>query len=174
MVALVAFRLSGGLVGLKDDADGVEVIHFIEGNLFILHLAPGRIRGLDPLLDLEPEAGFLQGLFYGLDEFAHLGALFFHGPVNAGLYIGIGLGLLITQPDVLQFTFDAVQAQAVGQRDENEHGFREDLVTLVLRHVLYGAAIVQAVGQFNEDHTHVIVEGEEDALEILGLEALLG
>ena len=44
----------------------------------------------------------------------------------------------------------------------------------MFRHVLYGAAVVQAVRQLDEDHPHVVVQGEEDALEVLCLEALLG
>ena len=44
----------------------------------------------------------------------------------------------------------------------------------MLRHMLNGAAVVKAVGQFYEHYADVVVESEEDTLEILCLEALLG
>ena len=62
----------------------------------------------------------------------------------------------------------------MGKGDEDEHGLGEDLVPLVLRHVFDGAAVVEAVGEFDENNPHIVIHGEEDALEILCLEALLG
>ena len=42
----------------------------------------------------------------------------------------------------------------------------------MLRHIFYGAAIVQTVGQLYQDHTHVIIECQENTLEIFRLNAL--
>ncbi len=120
------------------------------------------------------EASLLQGRFNGHHEFAHLVAFLGYSAVNAGLDIGIGLGLLVAQPDVLQLGLDAVETQTVRQRNKDEHSLGEDLVPLVLRHMLNGAAVVQAVGQLDEHHAHVVIEGEEDALEVFGLKTLLG
>ena len=174
MVALVALRLPGLLVRVEDNPDGIQVVHFLEGDLFLLHLVPHGIGRLHPLFDLELEAGFLQGLFDGLHKGGHFSPFIADVLVDAGLHLFIGFGLLVTQPDVLQLGLDPVQAQTVRQGDEDEHGFAQDLVPLVLRHMLDGTAVMQAVGQFDEDHANVIVQGEKDALEILGLQALLG
>ena len=61
----------------------------------------------------------------------------------------------------------------MGQRDEDEHGLRENLVPLMFRHVLDGAAVVQAVRQFDEHHTDIVIERKENALEVFRLHALL-
>ena len=60
----------------------------------------------------------------------------------------------------------------MGKRDEYKHRLAQNLVPLVLRHELDGAAVVQTVGEFDENNAHVVVECEEYALEILGLYAL--
>ena len=60
----------------------------------------------------------------------------------------------------------------MGKRHEDEHCLAEYLVPLVLGHVFYGAAVVESVGQLDEDDTDIVIEGKEDALEILGLDAL--
>ena len=57
------------------------------------------------------------------------------------------------------------------QRNEQIHGFAEYLVALVFRHELYGPDIVEAVGEFDKHYADIVVEGDEDAPEILGLEA---
>ena len=174
VVALVTFALGRLGVRVKDDADGVQVIDFLEAHALGLHLLPHRIRGFNALFELVVETGLLQRFLYGKHELGHFPAFILYFAVYPGLDIQIGIRFLILEPDVLQLALDAVQTQAVGQRDKDEHGLRKDLVPLVLRHVLYGAAVVQAVCQLDEDHPHVIVQGEQDALEILGLEALLG
>ena len=43
----------------------------------------------------------------------------------------------------------------------------------MFRHVLDGATVVQAVCQFDEHHADIVIEGKENALEVLGLHALL-
>ena len=57
------------------------------------------------------------------------------------------------------------------ERDEEVHGFAENLVALVFRHELDGAHVVEPVGQLDEHDAHVVVEGDQDAAEVLGLEA---
>ena len=60
----------------------------------------------------------------------------------------------------------------MGQRDEDEHRLGEDLVALVLGHVFDGAAVVEPVRELDQHDAHVVVEREQDALEVLRLEAL--
>ena len=60
------------------------------------------------------------------------------------------------------------------QGDEDEHRLGEDLVALVFGHELDGPAVVEPVGELDQHHAHVVVERQQDALEVLGLEALRG
>ena len=87
--------------------------------------------------------------------------------------LGVNMNeLLISQPDILHLGLNFIKTEPVGEGNEDEHRFGKDLVPLVLRHEFDGPAVVEPVGQFYEDDTHIIVESEEDTLEILGLEAL--
>ena len=81
--------------------------------------------------------------------------------------------LFKSKPDILHFRLHAVETEPVGERDEHEHCFAEDLVSLMLRHEFYGPAVVETVCKLDEYYTNVIIEGEEDTLEVLGLHTLL-
>ena len=72
VVALVSLAFLGTRVGVKDDADGVEVVDLVEGHALGLHLAPGRVRGLDAFFELVVEPGGIEGLGDGLDKRGHL------------------------------------------------------------------------------------------------------
>ncbi len=62
-----------------------------------------------------------------------------------------------------------MQAQAIGQRGIDIHGFLGDTALLVRTHELQGAHIVQAVGQLDEEHAHVLVHGQDHLADVLGL-----
>ena len=173
-VALIPFGLLGTVFGLKDNPYGIKVIHFLERNLLCLHLMPGRVGGLHPFLDLEIETYLLERLLDGFAELLHFLALFGNAAVDSVLYLLIGLRFLVAQPDILQFGLYAVKSEPVGEGNEYEHGLRKNLVPLVFRHVLDGAAVVEAVGKLDENNPHIVIHREEYALEIFGLEALLG
>ena len=81
--------------------------------------------------------------------------------------------LLISEPDILHLRLDAVKTKSVGERNEYEHCLAEDLISLVLRHELDGPDIVETVCELDEHDAHVVIEREENALEVLGLHALL-
>ena len=102
-------------------------------------------------------------------EFVNAFLLVGHVPVDLGADVVIGIRLLVPQPDVFHFRLHLVQSKPVGQRYEYEHGFAQNLVTLVFRHEFDGAAVVQAVRQLYQHDTYVVVESQEDTLEILGL-----
>ena len=173
MITLVSLAFGRMGIRVKDDADGIQVIHLFKTHTLGLHLLPDGVGGFDALFDFVMETGLLQGGLNRQHEFGHFPASSRYFAVYAGLDIAVGIRFLVFEPDILQFTLDAVKTQAMGQRDEDEHGLRENLVPLVLRHMLDGAAVVQTVCQLDENHPHVIVQGKENALEILGLETLL-
>ena len=58
----------------------------------------------------------------------------------------------------------------MGQGNEDVHGLGEYFVALVLRHELYGAAVVKPVGELDQHDAYVVVEREQNALEVLRLE----
>ena len=133
---------------------------------------PDGIWRLDPLADFIVYVHLVQYLTDFLDEIVYLLLLVVGVAVDFGLDFIEGLRLLVAQPDVFHLGFYAVESKPVGEGNEDEHSLSENLVPLVLRHIFYGAAIVQTVGQLYQDHTHVIIECQENTLEIFRLNAL--
>ena len=167
--ALLPFAGAG--FGREDDAYRVDVEDLFEGDVLGGHLLPDRVGGLQALEDGVLEAGLVELCPDGGDEIVDLGAALRVDPAQLLLDRRVGGGFTVLEPDVLHLRLDAVQAEAVGQRDEEEHGLAEDLVALVLGHELDGAHVVQAVGQLDQDDAHVVVEGHQDAPEVFCLEA---
>ena len=56
--------------------------------------------------------------------------------------------------------------------NKDEHCLAENLIPLVLRHILNCAAVVEPVGEFYQDDAHIVIECQEDSLEVLSLHAL--
>ena len=82
MVALVSFCLLGICVGIKYYPDSIKVINLLEADAFGLHLMPDRVRSLNSLLDLELEAGLVQGILYRSNEVIYLLVLIRNVPVD--------------------------------------------------------------------------------------------
>ena len=60
----------------------------------------------------------------------------------------------------------------MSQRNEHIHSLTQDFIPLVLRHELNGPAVVQTVRKLDEHDSDIIIEGQQNALEILCLETL--
>ena len=159
-------------VGLEDYAHGIQVEDLFERDVLGVHLVPDGVGRLDALLDREPEPGVGERVPDGGYEIVYV--LVPGGDVLAYALgnLVVFLGFLELEPDVLHFRLDPVETQPVGQRNEDVHGLGKYLVPLVLGHELYGAAVVQTVRELYQDHPDVVIEGQQDALEVLGLEAL--
>ena len=61
----------------------------------------------------------------------------------------------------------------MGEWNEDEHGLAEDLVPLVLRHEFDRPAVVKAVCKLYQNYSDIVIQGKKNALEVLGLHALL-
>ena len=165
------FLVEGNVSGFIDDADCVQVVNLFEGYLLGAHLEPDGVGRLDALPDFEFEVGPFQGSLDGGDETVDFPVAEGDVPADALGDFVVCVGLLVPQPDVLHFGLYSVKAKPVGQGNEDEHCLGENLVTLVLGHEFDGPAVVKAVGELYQSHPHVVVEGEQYALEILGLVA---
>ena len=75
----------------------------------------------------------------------------------------------MAEGQVLQLTVGLVQAQAVGNRGVDLQGFRGNASPFAARHVRQRSHVVRAVGQFDEDDTHIARHGQEHLAEGFGL-----
>ena len=75
----------------------------------------------------------------------------------------------VAETQVLQLPLDLPDAQAIGQGRENFQGFRSNAPLLLLGERLQGAHVVQAIGQFDQHHSHIIGHSQEHLAQALGL-----
>ena len=154
---------------LEDDADGEHVVDVLKGHLLLDHLVPNREDAFGAPLDFELEAFALQFLLDGQDELVHKPRTYRLGLLQLGDDLGVGLGFFELEREVFELGFDLVESKAVGQGRVHEQSFRGDLELLVARHGIQRAHVVQAVGEFDEDHPDVVAEGEQHLAEVLRL-----
>ena len=111
--AFVDFLLA--LVRGEDDADCQDVVYLVEGDVFVLHLAPDRVGRLHTFLDLVFDAHLLQGSLNRIGELVEqLVARSLCGS-QFRLDAGIFLGVLVAETQVLQFRLDLIESQSVRQ-----------------------------------------------------------
>ena len=158
---------------VKDDTDCIQVIYLLEGYTFVVHLVPDGVRSLDSFLYLEGDPGIFQRGIYRCNELIDLLFLVDYVTVDLCADAMERLRLLVSEPDVLHLRFHSIQTKSVGKRNEYEHGLAEDLVSLVFRHELDGAAVVQTVGKFDQHNPDIVIQCEQDTLEVLCLHAFL-
>ena len=80
----------------------------------------------------------------------------------------------IAERKVLQFAAQALHAHAAGQRRVDVERVLGDARALGLGHEMQRAHVVQAVGELDQQHAHVVGDGEQELAEILGLLRVLG
>ena len=173
MVAPVSLSFVRLRILVKYDAYSIEVIDLIERNAFGVHLLPYRIWSLDSFLYLELETGFLQRGVNRCHELVNFLVFVKYGTVDLGSDFIKCLRLFVAEPDIFHFRFDSIQTETMGKRNEDEHCLAENLVSLMLRHELDRPAVVETVSQLDQHNTDIVVQGKQDAFEVLRLHALL-
>ncbi len=68
----------------------------------------------------------------------------------------------VQEGQILQLPFHLPDAQPVGQRGEQLQRFLGDGLSPFGRQVVEGAHVVQAVGQLDDHHAHIVAHGEEN------------
>ena len=81
----------------------------------------------------------------------------------------VGFGIELPEGQILQFLAQAVHAHAAGERRIDVERFLGDAGAALRRHMLQRAHIVQPVGELDQQHAHVIGDGEQKLAQVLGL-----
>ena len=143
---------------VQNHANGKQIIHLIEGDVLLLHLFQDGVDAFRPAFYLVVKALGFQLLINRLHEFldeAVAGAL---ALAHLGLDFVVGLGVGEFEVQILQLTLYSVEAKPVGQRRVQIQRFGSDFELLVARHRVQGPHVVQAVGDFDENHAHVFAQ----------------
>ena len=154
---------------------GDEVVDLVEFDLLPPQLQPDAVEALDAPVHghhRDVRRGQL-GLDLGLDRV--------DDPLGGGA-LGLDLGaqrlvggrLQVHERQLLQLVLHLAHPQAVGDRGVDVERLLGDAGAAVLRHVLEGAHVVQAVGELDEDHANVVDHRQEHLAEVLRLALLAG
>ncbi len=84
-------------------------------------------------------------------------------------YEVVGFGKELTKRQVFEFLAKTVHAHAAGERRVDFQGLLGDTLAPFRRHVLQRAHVVQPVGELDQQHAHVVGDGEQKLAQVLGL-----
>ena len=82
----------------------------------------------------------------------------------------IGLRIEVLEGQLLQLLAHLLDTHAAGKRRVDVEGLLGDALALLRRHELQGAHVVQAVGELDQEHAHVVGNGQKQLAEVLALE----
>jgi hypothetical protein len=155
------------------DAERDEIVDLLELDLLALQLLRDAPQSLDAPVDLGDRhlrLGQLGGhrLLQLLDQAFRLAAL----RVDFRPQRLVRLRLQVAERPLLELVLDLAHAEPVGDRRVDIAGFLCDLHPLVVGQVAQGAHVVQAIGQFDQDHPDVVDHRQEHLAEVLRLALL--
>ena len=162
------------LAGIDQHPKSVNIRQLLEGNRLALHFAPDRIGMLLPSahVSLDTAGGKFIGQFlFDLGDQRAVPVAQIRQPCGNG---GAGFWHQVAKSQILQFIAHALHAHAPGQRRVDVQRFLGNARLLVLRHKMQCAHIVQPVGELDQQHAHIIGNGQQKLAEILGLGGTLG
>ena len=158
--------------GFHDDADSEHIVHFFEGHVLLQHLVVDAVDAFGPPFDLVGETFLVQTFLDGQCEAAD--EAFAHGftLLQFRFDLVVDLGLLVFEREILQLVLDVVQAKAMGEGRVEKERFAGDLQLLVAGHVVQRAHVVQPIREFDQDHAHILRQGQQHFAEVLRLHAV--
>ena len=81
----------------------------------------------------------------------------------------VRLRIELAERQVLQLLAQAVHAHAAGERRIDVERFLGDAPAPLRRHVVERAHVVQPVGELDQQHAHVVGDGQQELAQVLGL-----
>ena len=154
-----------------DDAYGKEVVHALELAFLLLHLLPDGVYALRAPLHVELQSGLFQLLFYRPNKLADIGIAHLLRGVQLLLDVIVGIGLQVFQRQVFQFALHLVETQFVSQwRIQIGRLFAHSPFGLLVVGIANLSHQVHAVGNHDQDHTHILGKREQQVAEVLAFD----
>ena len=168
-----AERAVAVLDGVDYDPEAKNVGQLLHRDRLVLDLAENRIGRLLAALHLGLNAALaerLDDILFDLGDQldvvrAHVG--------QPRLDHRAGLGRQRFEREVLQLLAHVLHAHASGERRVDVERLAGDALALVRRHEAQRAHVVQAVGELDQQHPHIVGDSQQQLAEVLGLLGLL-
>ena len=159
---------------IHQHANGQQVINFIQLLMIPHHLFIDAVEILGTALNLTLDADSVQLLSQGLHGIVDHVLPFFPFRLDLFHQIVIQFRVTITKGHVLQFPFNGIDTQPVGQRRVDFQGLLGDGLLLMNRHVFHGPHIVESVRQLDDNYTDILSHGQEHLTIVFNLTFFLG
>ena len=159
---------------VHDDADGDEVVDLADTHVVALHLAVGGIEMLGTAGELGVDAGLLHELPHafhgGAQELEPLLLLPGYEAADALIF----LRHEILEGQIFELAPQNADAEPMGERRVHLQRLLGLADLFLPGAVLQGVHIVQPVSQLDDDHSHVVGNGQKELGQVLILLLLLG
>ena len=159
---------------VHDNAKAEDVGQLLEGDGFVLHLAEHGIGRLLPALHLRDDAAFGQLLGQLAFDVADELAIVRLEIVEPRLDHGVGFGHQGLESQILQLVAHMLHAHAPGERGIDVQRFLRHPGPLLRGHEMQGAHVVQAIRELDEQHPHILGDGQQQLAKIFRLFGALG
>ncbi len=158
---------------IDDDPEGRDVIDLIEIDVLIPHLHIDAVDLFQAARHFALDAVFVKLFQQGPFHFIDITGPFLLSLGDLTLDILIDIGMEVAKGQVLQFRFNPVDPETVGNGGIDIEGLLGNLRLLFRGVVLEGPHVMEPVSQLDQDHPDVLHHGENHLSEILCL-ALFG
>ncbi len=158
---------------LDDGAEGEDVVHIVERQVLLGHLFVDAVDMLDAAPDRAFDAVVAEDAFELGDDLGDELALHHLIAFQPVRNLGVDVWMEVFEAQSFKFQLDAVQAEAVGERDVDVHRLLRDALALVRLLEIKGAHVVHAVGQLDDGHADVVRHGKDHLADVLRLLLLL-
>ena len=157
------------LLGLRDDADGEEIVDLIDGNAVRVELLLDGVEALDARFDAGVDVGVAELRFKRADDAIEECFAFAAEGIDFSGELVVGEGVDVAEGEVFKLAAQLAHAEAVRERGVDVEGLAGDALLLVGAKVLERAHVVQAVGELDDDDADVGDHGEEHLADVFGL-----
>ena len=154
---------------LHDDADGEDVVHFVERYSRAFHLPPDGVDRFGASLDVVLDTLRVEPFPYRGDESCDEFVAFGRGLFQPAADVGVIFRFEVFQCDVLQFAFDGIESQFVGYLCVEVHALPTLLPLFPFGEHGERTHDLQPVGQLDEDDARVGGVGDDEVAEVVGL-----
>ena len=151
------------------DAEPEDVGQLLEADRLALHLAPHRIGAFAPIEHGRHDAAVGELLGELILDLADQAVVARRERVEPRADDLVGLRVQHAEREVLQLLAHLVHAHAGGERRVDVDRLLGDALARLGRHVLQRAHVVQPVGELDQQHPHVLGDGEQELAQVLGL-----
>ncbi len=156
-------------LGVDQNAKRDQIVNLIVNQILALHFLVDAVKMLRPAGHLGVDAFGFELLrndgIYLIDVFFPIAFLL----RDVALELVVNLRVEILERQIFELALDPGDSQPVRQGRVNIQRFLGGQNALLRRHMIQGAHVVDAIGELDQNHPHVLAHGKQHLAEVLRL-----